>query len=227
LPDIEGVDIAVNYAAAGLTNEVGGDFYDVFAIDARRWALVIGDVCGKGPEAAAVTSVARHTIRAAASHGAGHCEVLEWINDALQDRPDATFVTALYATLEQVDASWRCTLVSGGHPLPVLVRADGTSSLVGVHGTLLGILAEVSTEPVVVELRPGDTLVLYTDGLTDLPPPHGLDDERVRRVVEQAAGASDAPSVIRSLGEQIESLLPIEQRHDDLALMVVRIPGRH
>jgi len=85
----------------------------------------------------------------------------------------------------------------------------------------------VSTEPVAVVLHPGDTLVLYTDGLTDLPPPHDLDDDRLRRVVEQAAGAVDASAVIRSLGEQIESLLPIEQRLDDLALMVVRIPDRH
>lgn len=225
LPDIVGVDIAVNYSAAGLTNEVGGDFYDVFAIDDRCWALVIGDVCGKGPEAAAVTSVARHTIRAAARHGAGHREVLEWINDALQGRPDAMFVTALYATLEQVDSSWQCTLVSGGHPRPVLVRADGTASLVGVHGTLLGIVADITTEPIVVVLHPGDTLMLYTDGLTDLAPPHDLDDDQLRHIVAEAARNDSAASVIRALGAEIESLLPIEQRHDDLALMVVRIPG--
>ena len=83
LPDIDGASVAVRYWAAGTVTDVGGDFYDIFELGDRRWAIVIGDVCGTGPNAAAVTAIVRHTIRAAATHGAGYHEVLSWVNDAL------------------------------------------------------------------------------------------------------------------------------------------------
>ena len=115
LPDIDGASVAVRYWAAGTVTDVGGDFYDIFALGDRRWAIVIGDVCGTGPNAAAVTAIARHTIRAAATHGADHHEVLSWVNDALHAGNRDLFCTAIYSTLERVDdETWRFISVAGG-----------------------------------------------------------------------------------------------------------------
>ena len=97
IPSIPGVDIAVRYWASGEGSEVGGDFYDVFSIDDEQWAAVVGDVCGKGPEAAAVTSVTRHSIRMSAWHGDRPVEVLDWLNRALLPLDPGTFCTAAYA----------------------------------------------------------------------------------------------------------------------------------
>ncbi|MDQ1426489.1 MAG: hypothetical protein QOD72_3987, partial [Acidimicrobiaceae bacterium] len=175
LPVIDGVSVAVRYWPAGTVNDVGGDFYDVFRVDDGQWAVVIGDVCGTGADAAAVTAIARHTIRAAATHRASHHEVLDWTNDALHAGGRERFCTAIYSTLTPTaEASWLFTSIAAGHPLPVLVRADGTTITIGHPGTLLGVLPTVSATTGLVRLDIGDTLVLYTDGVTDARPPHHL-----------------------------------------------------
>ena len=225
LPEIAGVQVSVVYEA-GAGMEVGGDFYDVFQIAENRWALAIGDVCGTGPNAAAVTAKARHTIRAAATHGASPSEVLRWLNDAIVAGDRGRFCTALYATLERLSGGeWQLTTVAGGHPLPVLHRAvDGTAAMIGTPGTLLGVLADVHLTPEVTVLGAGDTLVLYTDGVTDVRPPHDLDDEALITLVKGAAsGSGDAATVTSKLLDGIEAVLPISRRHDDMALLVIRI----
>jgi PAS domain S-box-containing protein len=228
LPTVEGLGVAVRYWAAGAANEVGGDFYDVFPVSPDRWAVVIGDVCGTGPEAAAVTAIARHTIRAAATHGADHREVLRWLNDAIIAGNRHRFCTVVYATLERtVDDRWTCTLVAGGHPLPIRVDRDGAAAAIGTPGTLVGILPEVRVTPVTVVLDPGDTVVLYTDGVTDVPPPHQLDEEAVVALVVDAAAADTADGVADRLGTAIEDHLALRDRADDVALVALRVaePG--
>jgi PAS domain S-box-containing protein len=225
IPQIEGVSIAVRHWAAGAVSEVGGDFYDVFRVDDQRWALVIGDVCGTGPNAAAVTAIARHTIRAAATHGASAVEVLYWANDALHAGNRELFCTAIYSTLERLDGStWRYTCAAAGHPLPLLVRRDGSSSTVGQWGTLLGVVPTLTVVTETVDLEAGDTLVLYTDGVTDVAPPYGLDgDALIRMVTDAAMTEGTAEDVLERLGEAIQDLLPIPERNDDMALVVVRV----
>ena len=151
LPDIPGAEIAARYLAAGDGNEVGGDFYDCFATGAGDWALVIGDVCGKGAEAAALTALARYTLRAAALHTRRPRAVLEQLNTALlRDRLDYRFCTVLYVSLTPHADRLTACVTAGGHPLPIVIRASGELETVGTPGSLLGIVdvPELSEERV-------------------------------------------------------------------------------
>ena len=224
LPPIEGLEVAVRYRA-GASMDVGGDFYDLFRIDQDRWALAIGDVCGTGPDAAAVTGKARHTIRAAATHGVAPSDLMQWLNDAIIVGERGLFCTAVYGTLERLDGQrWRLTTISAGHPLPVLHTAGGSVDQVGVPGTLLGVLPQINVTPVETILGAGDTIVLYTDGITDVRPPFALDDAALLDLVRRSCnGAADAEATASNLIERIEDVLPIRERNDDLAIIVVRV----
>jgi PAS domain S-box-containing protein len=226
LPTIPGMSLAVRYWAAGAVSDVGGDFYDIFATDERRWSVAIGDVCGTGPNAAAVTAIARHTMRAAATHGGRHEEVLAWVNDALAAGHRDLFCTAIYATLEESGpGEWAFRFIAGGHPLPIVTRADGQTSVVGVPGTLLGVLPEVTATVTTVTLAPGDTVLLYTDGVTDVKPPHGLSPTRLGEALAgAAAGSRSSEQVAQRLGAAIQEILPIAERRDDIAYVVLRVP---
>jgi serine phosphatase RsbU (regulator of sigma subunit)/PAS domain-containing protein len=228
LPEIPGVGVAVRYWAAGVDTEVGGDFYDLFALGPDSWAVVIGDVCGTGPDAAAVTAITRHTIRAAAKHGAGHAGVLEWLNEAVLASNRDRFCTALFGTLDRVEGPdgprWMFTAVAGGHPLPVIARAGGEVASHGRPGTLLGVFEQIRTTVWTVDLEPGDTIVLYTDGVTDLPAPHGLSPAAVEELVGCAsAGGAQAADVAEALGRRLASIRPIEDRSDDIAIVVLHV----
>lgn len=224
LPEIPGLEVAVRYWAAGAASDVGGDFFDVFALGDNRWAVVVGDVCGNGAQAAAVTSVARHTIRAAALHGASPTEVLEWVNTAVLAAGDGRFCTLVYTVIEPVaDGAWRATTVVGGHPLPVVIDAAGDTSALGVHGTLIGALPRIRVTTVERILAPGTTIVAYTDGVNDVRPPHDLDDAALHALVASAVSAAGtAEEVADRLGHAIEALMPIPERNDDVALVVIR-----
>ena len=185
---------------------------------------MIGDVCGKGPEAASVTALARHTLRAAAAFEHRPSRVLSLLHRALRDqRGDGRFCTVAYAHLEVVPRGVRMTLACGGHPLPLVVRADGTVEPVGELGTLLG--ADLDTEPelneVTVELGEGDALVLYTDGVTE-----------VRRSRREVFGHADLAGLLSTCGglppdavaERVEQavLTAAENRpRDDIAILVL------
>ena len=226
LPEIEGLDVAVRYRA-GASMDVGGDFYDLFRLDQNRCALAIGDVCGTGPDAASVTGKARHTIRAAATHGIAPSEIMEWLNDAIVAGERGLFCTAVYGTLERLDGQrWRLTTISAGHPLPVLRTAEGVVDHVGVPGTLLGVLPKIHVTPVETILNEGDTIVLYTDGITDVRPPFAIDEAELLGLVQKACdGAADAEATASNLIQQIEAVLPMYERNDDLAIVVVRVRG--
>ncbi|MDQ3990735.1 MAG: GAF domain-containing protein, partial [Actinomycetota bacterium] len=126
LPEIPGMEVEARYRAAGESNEVGGDFYDVFEIAPDRWAMVIGDVCGKGPDAAALTGLARHTIRTAALHHDRPERVLRVLNAAILKEDPLRFCTASYAVVGRSDGGAEVSVVCGGHPPPLVLRADGT-----------------------------------------------------------------------------------------------------
>jgi PAS domain S-box-containing protein len=225
LPAIDGLSVAARYWAAGEVSEVGGDFYDVFPIDDHQWAFVIGDVCGTGPDAAAVTAIARHTIRAAATHGSSPSEVLRWLNDALHAGHRDLFCTVAYLTLEKADdGRWAYTTTAAGHPLPLRISPDGMTTAIGVPGTLVGAVEAISVTTTTGELTTGDTVVLYTDGVTDVSPPHGLDPAALTGIVRKATeGGGSAEDVAGRLGDAIEDLLPIIERNDDVALLVLRV----
>jgi PAS domain S-box-containing protein len=168
LPEIPGVEIEARYHAAGELNDVGGDFYDVFAYGPDRWMLVIGDVCGKGPRAAGVTALARHTLRAAAMLGQSPSGMLATLHQALRVQPlGADLCTVCLVTLRHVGERARLTVALAGHPPPLIIDASGEPIQIGSPGTLLGVLDPLENSETEAELSPGETLLLYTDGLLD------------------------------------------------------------
>ena len=223
VPEIPGVEVAVRYWPAGGVSEVGGDFYDVFPLDPSAWAVVIGDVCGTGPDAAAVTGIARHTLRAASRHGHDHSTVLEWINEAVGRSGRHLFCTACYATLRHSgDGRFRFACGAAGHPLPIVVRANGRATTLGRPGTLLGVFDAIDVDTAETELEPGDVVILYTDGITDLPEPHGMSDDQTLAFMREAARGASAEEIADDVRLRLASRLPIEQRADDIALVVLR-----
>ena len=221
--EIPSVQVAVRYWPAGAVSEVGGDFYDVFSLDDDHWAIVIGDTCGTGPNAATLTGIVRHTLRAAARHDHDHATVLTWVNQAVLQSGRDLFCTAAYATLERRADGFRLTSASAGHPLPVIARASGPTTPLGRAGTLLGVFDDISTTADSADLARGDTVVFYTDGVTDLPPPHGLSAEGLVDLVADAAQAADADAVADAIERSLSDRLPANRRRDDTALVILRI----
>jgi serine phosphatase RsbU (regulator of sigma subunit) len=170
LPPVPGLSAAVRFHPAGEGIELGGDFYDLFAAGDGAWTALIGDVQGKGPDAAAVTALARHTMRAAAAYESRPSGVLALLHRALRDQTgdEGRFCTVCYAHLRVGRDRIGLELACGGHPLPLVVHADGRVTPVGRLGTLLGSDIEPLLTDVAVTLDRGDVLVLYTDGVTEV-----------------------------------------------------------
>jgi serine phosphatase RsbU (regulator of sigma subunit) len=169
IPSIPGLTAAVRFIAAGEGVEVGGDFYDFFRAREGGVAALIGDVCGKGPEAASVTALARHTLRAAAAYETRPSAVLALLHRALREaRDDDRFCTVAYCEFEVLEHGARMLLSCGGHPLPLVLRRSGAVEPVGRLGTLLGADVTPVLNDVTVELAPGELVVLYTDGVTEV-----------------------------------------------------------
>ena len=222
LPAIPGLEMAVRYWANGEAVEVGGDFYDAFPIDERTWGVVIGDVCGTGPSAAATTGLARHTIAASAWHGDDHETVLQNLNTTLRRRAAHTFCTALYATIRVDDDRTTFTFASAGHPLPIVVGADGHVRTIGRPGRLAGLFDAIEVTVTSAPIEAGDSIVLYTDGATDVAPPHGLTRTELEEIVRDAAVGSTGPEVVANrLDARLSAILPIRERRDDIAILVI------
>ena len=166
LPTIPGAQMAARYEPFGDGHEVGGDFYDAFSVADGEWGIVIGDVCGKGAEAAAVMGIARFTTRAIAMSERRPSALLTGLNDALlQQATGERFCTACYCRVHRDDAGFRVTVSLAGHPRPVILRSDGSVQEVGAPGTFLGMFEDVEVSDEVADLLPGDALVLFTDGV--------------------------------------------------------------
>ncbi len=226
LPDIPSVEIAVRYWPAGEATEVGGDFYDVFALEAERsWGVVIGDVCGTGPAAAALTGLARHSIRDSAWHDDTPVDVLGSLNRAVRRSGSDSFLTAVYATLDTTSDRPELTITCGGHPLPVHATSRGATTI-GIPGTLLGVFDEGRFHSTATSLDPGDVVVFYTDGATDVRPPHFLDAAQFTGLVEEAtASGGSAEAVADRIHHALEELVSFNLRNDDIALLILRVAG--
>ncbi|MGI8330493.1 PP2C family protein-serine/threonine phosphatase [Actinomadura scrupuli] len=172
LPVVPGLEALAHYHIASL-DQVGGDFYDLFPVSGDRWAFFLGDVCGKGAAAATVTSLIRYTLRAAAVYGpaADPVAVLNTLNTALHQEyhgDDPRYCTVIFGVLVPDGDGFTITLASGGHPAALLMRADATADYLPTPGGLLvGVMEDAPFTATTIRLSPGDTLLLYTDGLTE------------------------------------------------------------
>jgi integral membrane sensor domain MASE1 len=232
LPEVPGVDLAARFRAVGESYRVGGDFYDVFESRPGVWAIVIGDVSGKGPQAAAVTGLARHTLRTAAMHDDSPSHVLNVLNGALRDRLSPREVcTVAYVRLEAAEAGFKMTVSSGGHPLPLLLRSNGSVQEVGTHGLVLGANPKLELAETTWMLHPGDCLLLYTDGLTEAYAPAYAPARPDFQSVLRSHPTSSANEIAEDVYRRMLEFSPSEPR-DDVALIVLRIgdqipPDRH
>jgi PAS domain S-box-containing protein len=218
LPAIPGVRVAVRYRAAGELNEVGGDFYDVFERRGGEWAFEIGDVSGKGAEAAAVTALARHTVRTASLQPATPADLLTTLNDALLvQRAGAEFCTVCLASLT-LDGRATLTVALGGHPPALVLRRSGGVEAIGEAGTLLGVFADPILHEVDVELHSGDTVLLYTDGVTEAGPAGSeIGEEGLAQLLSELGGLS--PEEIVDRVEQAAVQAQDGKPRDDIALV--------
>jgi serine phosphatase RsbU (regulator of sigma subunit)/anti-sigma regulatory factor (Ser/Thr protein kinase) len=224
LPEVPGVQAAVDFRPASERHVVGGDFYDLFQADDGSWAVVVGDVVGKGAPAAAVTGLARYTLRAAAVQEPRPSRVLELLNDAIRRQRPSEFCSVAFARLETNGAlGARAVVSNAGHPLPLVLRAEGTVEPIGVHGTLLGVVPDPVLSDTTIDLRPGDALVLYTDGLTDAYAPYRVLTQADLAAALERCHGEPAAEITRAV---TSALLELEERRprDDIALLVLRIP---
>lgn len=221
LPDPAGLHFAARYRAADPRDDVGGDFYDAFEIADDQWGVVVGDVCGHGPDAAALTGLIRHSVRAAAVRDARPLPVLSQTNDAVIDQlDDFRFCTATYMLVRETDQGACVTVSSAGHPRPVVVRAGGGAEPLACSGVLLGVVRRPSLVEVELRLHPGDAIVLYTDGVTEARGVDGLfGDDRLVEVLSSLAGRS-ADEIAAGLDDAVRSHR--SGGDDDIAILVVQ-----
>ncbi|QKW09534.1 SpoIIE family protein phosphatase [Streptomyces sp. NA04227] len=228
LVQVPGVEVDVIYRAAGEGNEVGGDFYDLFPIREGAYGFAIGDVCGTGPEAAAVTGLARHALRLLAREGFGGPAVLERLNSAILDEgARSRFLTLLYGELwPQEDGSAILKVVCAGHPLPLRLRQDGTVEPAAEPQPLLGVMDDLELYEQTVTLDPGDILLCVTDGVTERREgSRMLGDDGLAEVLATSTGLTAgavAARVMRAV-ERFASDAP----SDDMAILAMRVPGLH
>jgi phosphoserine phosphatase RsbU/P len=220
-PTIPGWEVAAAFRPAGEGAEVGGDFYDMFQVGSDDWVVVLGDVCGKGVEAAVVTALVRHTLRAVAIGLHEPAQALEVLNEALLAQADGRFCTVVMARLQRDDDGWRVTLGSGGHPAPLLRRPGRPVEPVNGQGPLVGVLESVEFRDRVVRLGPGDVLTLFTDGVTEARRNGELyGDTRLRDCVER--GGATAAGVVEAILEDVDVFQRGSLR-DDVALVSLRV----
>ncbi|MFD9332605.1 SpoIIE family protein phosphatase [Streptomyces sp. NPDC060065] len=226
LPHIEGVEVEVIYRAAGEGNEVGGDFYDLFPIRDGAYGFAIGDVCGTGPEAAAVTGLARHALRLLAREGFTGPAVLERLNSAILDEgARSRFLTLLYGELwPQEDGSALLKVVCAGHPLPLRLRPDGTVEAAAEPQPLLGVLDDLELYEQTITLDPGDVLLCVTDGVTERREgTRMLGDDGLIDVLTTCTGLT-AGAVAARIMRAVERFAS-DAPSDDMAILAMRVPG--
>ncbi|MFF4234017.1 SpoIIE family protein phosphatase [Streptomyces sp. NPDC001820] len=228
LPQIPGVEVEVIYRAAGEGNEVGGDFYDLFPIRDGAYGFAIGDVCGTGPEAAAVTGLARHALRLLAREGFGGPAVLERLNAAILDEgARSRFLTLLYGELwPQEDGSAVLKVVCAGHPLPLRLRQDGTVEPAAEPQPLLGVMDDLELYEQMVTLDPGDVLLCVTDGVTERREgTRMLGDDGLADLLTTCTGLT-AGAVASRVLRAVERFAA-EPASDDMAILAMRVPEPH
>lgn len=221
LPVVPGVEIATSFRAAAEHLEIGGDFYDVHGDDGS-WLVVLGDVCGKGVDAAVLNSRARQSIRTAARYDRSPGRILSTLNDVLYDDASDKFVTVVCALVSpRDDGSVLVQVAVAGHPAPLVVRADGEVEQPAVNGRLAGVIRHDDPyEEVGFELLPGDAMVLFSDGIYEAKGPRGLYGmDRLRKVLARYAGSGAVPMCEAIEQDVVEHLGG--HGHDDMTALVV------
>ncbi|MFD6992756.1 PP2C family protein-serine/threonine phosphatase [Streptomyces sp. NPDC059943] len=230
LHDVSGVEFAGAYRPAAESERVGGDFYDVHPAPAdaegQESLVILGDVCGKGLEAAVLTGKIRNTLHALLPMADDHQRVLSLLNGALLNSHHTRFATLVLASAVRHAGSVRLRLTSAGHPAPLIVRGDGHVEEVRTRGTLVGALPEATAVTVEASLAPGETCVLFTDGITEAKGgPLGGDlygDERLHGALSRCAGMP-ASAVVEHI-QMLASQWVRGGRHDDMAVVAITAP---
>jgi serine phosphatase RsbU (regulator of sigma subunit)/PAS domain-containing protein len=223
LPRIPGVDVAARYLPAGDVLQAGGDFYDLFEMDDGSWKAVIGDVCGKGPEAAALMGFVRFTTRAASRQDTKPSEALVKLNKALLEELEAgkgEFCTAAVVRIRPQDEGVRLTIAVAGHPLPLVVRANGDVEEAGIPGTLLGMFEEIDVSEQIVDLHAGDALVMLTDGVLEAGRDPVWEGTIIPRLLSTCTDLS--PDAIADRIKAAVADLD-DRRTDDVAVLVMKV----
>jgi serine phosphatase RsbU (regulator of sigma subunit)/anti-sigma regulatory factor (Ser/Thr protein kinase) len=224
LPHVDGVGFAAEYVPTG--SEVGGDFYDVVpappAGGRDRWVVVVGDVSGKGVQAATVTGLVRDVIRILVDDGKPMTEILSRVNRTLVQRGGGRYCTlAMASVTKRADGTLEVCLHLAGHDRAVMVRVDGTTSFVGEGGTALGLLESITSPDVVVTLRSGDSLIFYTDGVTERR--RGRELFGTGRLAEAAAPLAGYPADVMAARLRSTTInFSVEEPRDDIAILVLR-----
>ena len=221
-PPVPGCEVATRFHPAGAGELVGGDFYDVFEVAPDRWIVIVGDVCGKGAPAAAVTAMARWTLRALADSAMTPAEALRALNTRMLEQDwNARFLTIAYAALTVGPDAVRASVACAGHPPPVRIPADGPAEALPVSGDIVGVWDDIRLVTDEVELARGESLVLFTDGVTDQGP------------VTEATGDPAIALDRRGPDAGADELAEIVDRlahaggppRDDIAIVAVRFVG--
>jgi CHASE3 domain sensor protein len=218
IPDVPSCELAIRFAPADANDLVGGDFYDVFAVEPDHWAIVVGDVCGKGAEAAAVTATARWTLRTLATSVLPPAEVLRSLNDVLlHQAPDHRFITIIYALLDVRDTTAQVRIACAGHPPAIVVSPAGEPAPVPASGDLLAVWPDIRLHEVEMTLEPGASLVFYTDGVTDQGP--GV-DRSPERAIRKLTGDRSADALADALRNEAGRWT--NAARDDVAIVALR-----
>jgi serine phosphatase RsbU (regulator of sigma subunit) len=222
LPTIAGWEVATMYEPAGVVNEVGGDFYEVFPAE-DGWAVVLGDVSGRGAAAASLTAEARHTIRTAGTLSGDPTTGLSMLDRNLRGRDDAALCSVAVVRIPRANGGASASVHLAGHPHPMLIRG-GSVEEVGTPGPLLGVVEDPEWPATRVRLEPGDQLVLYTDGVIEARRAGG---ERfgAHRLREALAGCESPEDAVARLREALQQFRGVS-RQDDAAVIALRYAGR-
>jgi phosphoserine phosphatase RsbU/P len=226
LPRLPGLETAAHYHMAS-PDEIGGDFYDLFPLSAGRWGVCLGDVCGKGVDAAAVTALARYTLRAAAVYDPDPGAVLANLNEVLfQEHEAAThrYCTAVFGVLQPSGDGWEITYARGGHPSPLLLHGSGEAELLPrIRGRLIGAYPGLTYPTDTVRLGPGDTLLLYTDGLTEARTGNGWYGADALVAFANGLAPVDAQPLVAAVVELLASFG--DGLVDDAAVLALGVPA--
>lgn len=216
-----GLDVAGCYRPKSGGLDISGDFYDLFEFQDGTWIVLVGDVCGKGIGAAINMVGIHHRLRALAEIGFSPSEVLGLLNNLIFKAGEfETFCTLVYMQIRPGPSQVEVTFSSGGHPLPLIRRADGSVEQVGSPGVLIGAFSAAELQDVVVTLAPGDLMLLYTDGVIERRDVNLIDSESALRTALSNCPADSSKAVIAGLEEaMLESSRPLQ---DDAAMMVLR-----
>ncbi|MFE5921983.1 PP2C family protein-serine/threonine phosphatase [Streptomyces sp. NPDC056468] len=230
LHQVSGVDFAGRYRPSADHERIGGDFYDVHPATEGEASLVsLGDVCGKGLEAAVLTGKIRSTLHALLPLADDHQRMLSLLNTALLNSHHARFATLVLASAVRRGSEVDLNLTSAGHPTPLIIRADGAVEEADTRGTLVGAIPNVSTNTTAVTLAPGECCVLYTDGITEAKGgPMGnvlFGDERLKRALSACAGMP-AEGIVEHV-QLLAAQWVGNRRHDDMAVVVIAAPRTH